>query len=409
MRILYNLGIHLYSLFALIASPFSTRAKLWVEGRRNWKENIGKNIGADDKVVWVHCASLGEFEQGRPIIEEIKQRKPGIKIVLSFFSPSGYEIRKNYQFADCVTYLPADTKRNTSDFVDLVHPVAAIFIKYEFWENYITAIYKRNIPLYLVSGIFRPDQHFFKWYGSFFREMLRKFTFIFVQDSGSETLLNSIGINAVLKTGDTRFDRVVQIAKASRDIEKLDSFAGTEKVFLTGSSWSPDEEIISRYINDHPHRMKWIFAPHEIDNANIERLEKMFKTKVVRFSQYEGTSDARVMIIDNIGMLSSAYSYAKIAAVGGGFGKGIHNVLEPACWGIPVLFGPRHEKFREATELIKEKGAFTFNSFEIFSFILDKLLDDETFYLESANAASQYINNNIGATEKIMSKLLCEL
>lgn len=409
MNFLYNLGILLYTFLVKLASPFNAKARLWSGGRHDWEKSISEKIHPEDKVFWIHCSSLGEFEQGRPLIEEVKKKRPGLRIVLSFFSPSGYEIRKNYQSADCVTYLPADTPSNASRFIELIHPEVVVFVKYEFWYNYISELYRRNIPLYLVSGIFRPGQHFFRWYGSFFRSMLRKFEGIFVQDEMSLDLLKSAGIMKTSKAGDTRFDRVVQIARSAGDIDKLQKFRGDERLFLAGSTWKPDEEIIAAYINRNPGRMKWVFAPHEVEPSNIERIMKLFPAGCVRFSQYDGSSDARVMIIDNIGMLSSAYRYAYISAVGGGFGKGIHNILEPACWGIPVLFGPRHTKFREALELIKQNGAYSFDSLEKFSGILENLLNDEQFYLESAKTASLYVNKNIGATDKIMRELLTKL
>jgi 3-deoxy-D-manno-octulosonic-acid transferase len=406
MELLYNLGILIFSALAQIVSPFNSKASLLVKGRKGWAEKIGNKIKPDDRTVWVHCASLGEFEQGRTVIEGIKIKMPEVKIVLTFFSPSGYEIRKNYPNADCICYLPSDTPSNAAKFVSLVRPEYVIFVKYEFWNNYISALYKKGIPLYLVSGIFRPEQHFFKWYGSFFRSMLRKFERIFVQDERSLALLSGIGMNNVYLAGDTRFDRVVQISGSARDIPQLEQFRGDEKLFLAGSSWAKDEEIIAEYINRDPGKMKWVFAPHEIDRANIERLEKLLKVKYVRFSEYgENGSDARVLIIDNIGMLSSAYKYACIAAIGGGFGKGIHNILEPACWGIPVMFGPRHKNFREAVDLINEKGAMTFDSFGKFSDILDGWLTDEQFYLKSAKAASYYVNKNTGATNKVLHEI----
>ncbi|OFX43156.1 MAG: hypothetical protein A2X05_14310 [Bacteroidetes bacterium GWE2_41_25] len=403
---LYNLGIYLLSALARVFALFNSKTRFWVEGIKGWEGKISQKIKPGDKTAWIHCASLGEFEQGRPVIEAMKKERPELRIVLTFFSPSGYEVRKNYDKADCIIYLPEDTPFNAENFVRLINPELAILVKYEFWNNYISELYKREIPIYLVSGIFRPGQHFFSWYGSFFRSMLRKFEMIFVQDQTSLELLSGIGISNALVTGDTRFDRVVQIAGAAGDIKQLEQFRGNEKMFLAGSSWKQDEEIIARYINDHPLRMKWVFAPHEIHRENIERLERLFSVKSVRFSEFTETeSDARVLIIDNIGMLSSAYRYAYIAAIGGGFGKGIHNILEAACWGVPVMFGPRHEKFREAIELIKENGAMTFDSYNQFSDILDKWLADESFYLKSANAASFYITKNKGATEKILKKL----
>ncbi|MBA4323464.1 MAG: 3-deoxy-D-manno-octulosonic acid transferase, partial [Odoribacter sp.] len=335
------------------------KASLWVAGRRDWSSKLKANIGSSENTIWFHCASLGEFEQGRPVMEMLKEKAPGTKIVLSFFSPSGYEIRKNYRVADFVCYLPADTPGNASEFISIIKPSLAIFVKYEFWNNYITELSKRNIPLYLVSGIFRADQHFFRWYGGFFRKILKKFAHIFVQDTRSADLLKGIGIEDITVAGDTRFDRVNQIAATASGLPVIEKFRGEEKLFLAGSSWKPDEEIIAGVINLNPGMMKWVLAPHEIGKSNIDRLVKLFHTEVVRYSEFKDESaEARVLIIDNIGTLSSAYRYADIAAVGGGFGKGIHNILEPACWGTPVLFGPNYNGFKEAADLISSGGAF---------------------------------------------------
>jgi 3-deoxy-D-manno-octulosonic-acid transferase len=407
MKVIYNIGILLFSAIARLLSPFNSRASLWVSGRKKWAEKIADNIKPGDRVIWMHCASLGEFEQGRPVIEAIKKEAPEFKIVLTFFSPSGYEIRKNYNYADFISYLPSDTPANAGKFIDLVNPEFVIFVKYEFWHNYISVLYRNNIPLYLISGIFRPGQHFFKWYGSFFRNMLGKFERIFVQDQRSIDLLASIGITKVTLAGDTRFDRVLQIAATAGEIPRLRSFRGNEKMFLAGSSWWQDEEIISKYINSFPSRMKWVFAPHEIDKPNIERLEKLIKVKCVRFSEYgEASANARVLIIDNIGMLSSAYRYAYIAAIGGGFGKGIHNILEAACWGIPVVFGPRYENFREAVDLLALGGVEPFLDYEDFKRIMDLWLSDEKIYAVSAEMASKYVKENAGARDIIIKELL---
>lgn len=405
MSVLYNIGIYVYVSAARIMSFFDEKARQWTYGRRGWKDLLHQRIVRDEKYIWIHCASLGEFEQGRPVIEAIRKNMPGKKIILTFFSPSGYEIRKNYSGADVVCYLPADTPGNAESFVSMVNPGMAVFVKYEFWNNYTLALRQKGVPLYLISGIFRPDQHFFKWYGSFFKKILFRFTHIFVQDSGSLELLKGIGLKNVSLAGDTRFDRVLEIAGSADKIDKLDMFRGDEKLFLAGSSWKPDEEIISGYINRDPDRMKWIFAPHEIDESNICRLESLFSTSVVRFSGLTAeNTDARVLIIDNIGMLSSAYRYAYIAAIGGGFGKGIHNILEAACWGVPVIFGPNYKNFREAVDLINQKGASSFKTFEEFSDMVDRWLKDEEFYLKSAKTAREFIKQNAGATRVIMSK-----
>jgi 3-deoxy-D-manno-octulosonic-acid transferase len=406
MGAIYNLGILIYTVLAKLLSPFNTKTRLWISGRKNWEALLKQKINPENKYIWIHCASLGEFEQGRPVIDMIKKEMPENKIILTFFSPSGYEIRKNYSNADYVCYLPSDTPWNARKFISIVNPVFAIFVKYEFWDNYISVLYRNRIPLFLVSGMFRPEQHFFKWYGSFFRKILFRFSHIFVQDKQSMDLLKGIGVENVSITGDTRFDRVIQIADAAQDIPQLDHFRGKEKLFLAGSSWWQDEEIIAKYINRNPGKMKWVFAPHEIDKANIERLEKLFSVSVVRFSEFsEGSAEARVLIMDNIGMLSSAYRYAYIAAIGGGFGKGIHNILEPACWGIPVVYGPNYKKFREAIDLINQNGAKSFKSFEEFTFILENWLSDEGIYLKSSISAARYVRHNTGATVKIMTKI----
>ena len=407
MNILYNIGIFIYTALAHIISPFNSKAALLVKGRRNWEISLKEKLIPGGRHIWIHCASLGEFEQGRPLIEEIRRVHPDIKVILTFFSPSGYEVRKNYKEALSIIYLPADSVGNARKFIDIVRPEFVIFVKYEFWNNYISELYRKNIPLYLVSGIFRPGQHFFKWYGSFFRNMLKKFSGIFVQDQKSVDLLTSIGMSNICLAGDTRFDRVVQITGTAKDIPRIEQFRGNEKLFLAGSSWDRDEEIIVQYINSFPTRMKWVFAPHEIDNPNIERLEKLLTVKSVRFSGFDASSsDARVLIIDNIGMLSSAYRYAYVAAIGGGFGKGIHNILEPACWSIPVLFGPNYKKFREAVDLINENGAMTFDSYGSFKEILDRLLTDEISYQNSARTAGIYITGNTGATGRILKEIV---
>ena len=407
MAILYNFSIYLLLALSKLVSFFNPKVRLWTEGTRQWENRLDGKVGPGTRNIWIHCASLGEFEQGRPVIEALKQALPEHKIILTFFSPSGYEIRKNYEKADCTLYLPADTPFNAGRFLDKVDPEFAVFVKYEFWNNYISGLYKRAKPVYLISGIFRQDQHFFRWYGGFFREILRKFEMFFVQDEVSKQLLEGIGIEKVVVTGDTRFDRVLQIVSAAKEISQLEIFRGKEKLFLAGSSWHQDEEIIAKYINANPGIMKWVFAPHEIHKENIDRLEKLFTVKTARFTSFgENDKDARVLIIDNIGMLSSAYRYAYIAAIGGGFGKGIHNILEAACWGLPVMFGPRYHKFREAVELIKENGAASFNSFDEFRDMLEKWIKNEDLYLKSAHSASSYVAKNKGATAKIMGNIL---
>jgi 3-deoxy-D-manno-octulosonic-acid transferase len=404
MRLLYSISVIIFTSLIFLASPFNKKARLWVRGRKGWRKILREKINPDDKKIWIHCASLGEFEQGRPVIEKIKETFPEYKILLTFFSPSGFEIRKNWPMADYICYLPADTPVNASQFLDIVSPSMALFIKYEFWNNYLSTLFEKKIPFYLVSGIFRPEQHFFKWYGKFFRLILKKFSHIFVQDIISVDLLRGIGITKVTYSGDTRFDRVNQIAGEVKTLPVIERFKGFEKIFISGSSWRPDEEIIAGYINSFPDRMKWIFAPHKIEKNNIERLEKLLKVKVVKYSEsVDNFTDARVLIIDNIGMLSSIYKYADIAEVGGGFGEGIHNILEPACWGIPVLFGPNYTKFKEAADLMAANGAFVFNNYDEFTEIIDGLLENKERYEKASKIVSDYIKNNTGATEKIVT------
>lgn len=407
MKALYTIVIILFTWMVQLAALFNHKAWLWVKGRKKWRKKLKEGISGQGKTFWIHCASLGEFEQGRPVIEMIKKLTPEIKILVTFFSPSGYEIRKDWPLADYICYLPADTRRNASVFIDIVKPSMVIFIKYEFWANYISEIRKQEIPLYLVSSIFRADQHFFRWYGGFSRKILKNFTHIFVQDESSMQLLQSIKIKDVTISGDTRFDRVARIMESPENIPQIEKFRKGEKLFLAGSSWKADEEIITRYINKYPGRMKWIFAPHEIDDSNIGRLERLLNVSYLRFSRFnEASADARVLIMDNIGMLAKAYRYACISAIGGGFGDGIHSILEPACWGIPILFGPNHLKFREAADLISENGAFTFRNYEEFEKILDRLIEDETEYRRASKATSDYVRINTGATQKIVELVL---
>lgn len=409
MRFIYSLAIFIYTALIRFAALFNNKAMLWVKGRKGWKNLLENKFDTGERVIWVHCASLGEFEQGRPVIEMLREKDPGCRILLTFFSPSGYEVRKDWPFADHICYLPADTPGNAEAFTRIVKPEMVLFVKYEFWSNYIAALQKRDTPVYLVSAIFRPGQIFFRWYGGFFRSILSKYQHIFVQDRGSEKLLSEIGISKVTVAGDTRFDRVIQISGGAKAIPTIEAFGCGEKIFMAGSSWRHDEEIMAEYINNFPDRIKWIFAPHEIDNQNIERLEKLLKVKHARFSEKRSDfNDVRVLIIDNIGLLSSAYRYAHIALVGGGFGKGIHNVLEPACWGLPVLFGPNHYKFREAVDLLDAGGAFTFNDYSGFRDILDRLLSDADLHAKSSGISSKYIEDNKGATEKIGAVLMAE-
>lgn len=406
MKTLYTLLVRLYTTLIRIYSPFNTKAQQWISGRQRWRSKI-TGINNNSHVIWVHCASLGEFEQGRPLIEKIKEEKQGWQVVLTFFSPSGFEVRKNYGNADLIMYLPADTPRNARDFIKAIKPDVAVFIKYEFWYNYLRALKKNKIPVYLVSGIFRPDQLFFRWYGGFYRRMIFMFEHMFVQNRESLELMQGLGYNNCTVAGDTRFDRVSQIADSARELPLISAFRGGEKLFVAGSSWDPDEEIIIKYINENPDKMKWLFAPHEIDEAHLTRIEHRLEVPSTRYSIYnQEDTDTRVLIIDNIGMLSSVYRYAAIAAIGGGFGKGIHNILEPACWGIPVLFGPNHEKFKEALDLIANGGASCFSNYGEFKAFVDNYLNDSSALKKSGNVCAAYIAENKGATGLVASRIL---
>lgn len=408
MKLVYNLAIEAYSLAIKIVSPFNARARDWVAGRKNILQSVRASVRKGERRVWFHAASLGEFEQGRPVMESFRQANPDVKIVLTFFSPSGYNVRKNYQGADYVYYLPADTPKNAAAFVSAIAPEAAIFIKYEFWYNYLRVLSERQIPSVLISGIFRPQHHFFRWYGRFFRRMLRYFDHLFVQDVASASLLRGIGIENVTVSGDTRFDRVVAIVAKAEPVEVVSRFSNEERVLVAGSSWPGDEEIIARYRRENPGRFRYIIAPHEVDRRNTDRIAGLFGAGSVRFTEYGRSSDraSDVLVLDTIGILSSVYRYSYICCIGGGFGKGIHNILEAAAWGKPVLFGPNYQKFREANDLIALGGAKSFDSYEQFEAVVNKWSDDEVSCNEASVACSAYVSDNKGSTELIVAYLL---
>lgn len=359
----------------------------------------------DEKRVWFHCSSLGEFEQGRPVMEKLKARNPELKIVLTFFSPSGYEIRKDYAGADYVFYMPADTKVNAADFISLVNPQKVFFTKYEYWHHYFHELKKEEIPLYMISAIFRPSDRFFKWYGGFFRSMLKCVTRFFVQDTLSAQKLNEIGFANATIAGDTRFDRVVALAKHAKEIPVARQFSERQKVLVAGSTWSDDEKVLADALGSLETQLKLIIAPHEINDSRIAEIKRIFSGfRVLQFSM-SANSDLNafdVLLIDNIGMLSSLYRYGSAAYIGGGFGKGIHNILEAAVYGIPVLFGPTYSKFIEAKELIKCGGAFSIASAGGLRLQLDKIYSDNGENHQFARAASDYVQSNSGATDKII-------
>lgn len=408
MRLIYDLGLVIYRMSIRIASIFNGKARLWLKGRENLFANILKQVNPQEKIAWFHCASLGEFEQGRPVIEAFRKQNPECKILLTFFSPSGYEIRKNYDGADYIFYLPMDSKRNAEKFIELINPSVVVFIKYEFWYHFIKTLNNKNIPVYLISANFRSTQIFFKRYGGFFRNLLKYFTYIFVQTSSSKDLLSTIGLNNVSVAGDTRFDRVYSIVKQANRLPVVEKFKQNKTTIIVGSSWKEDEEILIPCLNQTFHDVKWIIAPHEIHDENLSRIISNINKRIVRYSEMnrENASDFDVLLIDNIGMLSSLYYYGDIAYIGGGFGKGIHNILEAATFGIPVIFGPNFKKFHEAVELIKQEGAFSIRSFEELMNTLDTLLQNQELLDTAGKIAKKFIENSLGATNIIVEKLV---
>jgi len=406
--LLYNIGTQFYFFFIRIASFFNQKARFWVNGRKNLLNNIEAILPENERRIWIHCASLGEFEQGRPVIERLKSLNQGIKIVLTFFSPSGFEVRKNFKGADYIFYLPQDTKTNAKKFISLINPKYVIFVKYEFWVHYINELKSREIPLYLISANFRKGQLFFRWYGGFYRSILHKITHLFVQNENSLELLIEIGITNVTISGDTRFDRVVDIAAQTKDIPLVSLFKQNKKILIGGSTWNKDNELIVDLINSESLKdTKFIIAPHEIHEKDIEELINSIKIKSIRYSEANENNiiEAMVLIIDNIGLLSSLYRYADIAYIGGGFGKGIHNTLEAATFGMPVLFGPNYKKFREAIDLVKLGAAFPVNSSKELTDIVNDLFIDQNKLNHLSEIAKNYVNNNKGATDIIIDKI----
>ncbi len=406
MPFFYNIGISAYNLAIQLATPFNEKAKLLHQGRKESWKKIEHVKRGKERLVWFHAASLGEFEQGRPVIEKLKQLEPETKVLLTFFSPSGYEIRKNYIGADYILYLPADNKQNAIRFIEAFRPDAAVFIKYEFWYHYLHELHKRQIPTYLISAIFRPEQPFFKQWGSLHRCMLRFFKHLYVQDESSVKLLNQHGFTHISQTGDTRFDRVKQIADEAKKIDKIEEFCNGQPAVVCGSTWPPDEDILLEYINSYTGNYKWIIAPHEIGENHVKAIIEKCKKRVVRYSQAsQNLSNYDVIIVDCIGLLSSIYRYGKISYIGGGFGVGIHNTLEAAVYGIPVIFGPKYQKFNEAVCLLKEGGAFTIQNNVTLKEVLDCLIKNPAITQTAGQKALDYVHSQLGATEIIVKEL----
>ncbi len=387
------------------AAFFNEKARLMTRGHRETWRKL-RHEAAEGGFYWFHAASLGEFEQGRPLMERLKQEHPDSKILLTFFSPSGFEVRKNYSGADLICYLPYDTPTNARKFIRLTRPKAAFFIKYEFWRNYIDVLHHHNIPIYSVSSIFREKQIFFKWYGRNYARCLRRVTHFFVQNAHSRELLEDLGVTAVTVTGDTRFDRVISIHGNARQLPLIERFAGKSAVLVAGSTWPPDEDIIIDYFNARP-KLKLVLAPHIVSESHLQEIESKLKRPSVRYGQADARTveNAECLIIDGYGLLSSIYRYATISYIGGGFGGGIHNVREAAVYGCPVLFGPNNRKFREAQDLLKNGGAMEIETAEDFNKKMDKFLTDGDFTKNAGQAAGNYIRQNAGATEMIFSEI----
>jgi 3-deoxy-D-manno-octulosonic-acid transferase len=405
MLFLYNLVISIASFILKIVAVFSPKITLFVEGRKNVFSILQEKIKPTDKTIWFHSASLGEYEQGLPVIEKIKERYPSHKIILTFFSPSGYEVRKNNTVADVTLYLPLDTKSNAKQFLKLAHPELAFFIKYEFWLNYLKELEKAKTPTYLISGIFRDNQMFFKWYGGFYRSALKAFTYFFVQNEKSKEKINSLGFDNVIVSGDTRFDRVAAILERDNSLDFIEKFKNNSPTIVIGSSWPKDETLLADYINQAADNVKFIIAPHNIKADQISNLQAQLTKSTVLYSQKDTVdlSSYRVFIIDTVGLLTKIYSYGTIAYVGGGFGNpGIHNILEPATFGIPILIGPNYANFAEAVLLVELGGCMVINNGEELKQYFDRLLTNESFLKEKSQICKSYIQNYKGATNSIM-------
>lgn len=405
MLFLYNLIVFLAGIFLRIVALFSPKIKLFVEGRKNVFSVLEEKIKPEDRTIWFHSASLGEYEQGLPVIEKIKEKYPSHKIIVTFFSPSGYEVRKNNTVADVTIYLPLDTKNNAKRFLKAVHPELAFFIKYEFWLNYLNELEKNKIPTFLISGIFRDNQVFFKWYGGFYRKALTAFTYFFVQNEKSKQKVENLGFQNVIVSGDTRFDRVNAILERDNSLDYIEIFKNNQPVIVFGSSWPKDEALITEFINQADENIKFIIAPHNIKPDQISDLQSKITKSSVLFSEKDNKnlSQYNVFIIDTIGLLTKIYSYGTIAYVGGGFGNpGIHNILEPATFGIPIVIGPNYSNFAEAVSLVELKGCVVISDFQELKTAFDQLLTDQLFYKEKSEICRLFIQNNKGATETIM-------
>lgn len=409
MYFIYNIIVLSIGVLLKIIAYFNKKINLFVNGRKEIFNKLSTSIFKGDKVIWMHCASLGEFEQGRPLLEKLKFLFPNHKFVLTFFSPSGYEIRKNYDLPNVVCYLPIDSKANVQKFLSILNPELAIFVKYEFWPNFLRELKNRNIETLLVSGIFRKNQSFFKWYGGWMRKSLNAFSYFFVQDENSKKLLNSIGKKNVIVSGDTRFDRVFEITQQNNTLDFIDEFKNNQYTLVAGSTWKEDEELLVNYINNEASEgEKFIIAPHNINLNDIEELKKSISKKTILYSEKQNISlkNYQVFIIDTIGILTKIYSYANLAYVGGGYTKsGVHNVLEPATFGIPIIIGPNYNKFIEAIELVNYEALFVADNYQKLSVLLGEFYRETKKTELAGSNALNYVKSKTGATSKILNYL----
>ncbi|MGB5497854.1 MAG: glycosyltransferase N-terminal domain-containing protein [Maribacter sp.] len=404
MNFIYNLIVQITWFHLKIVALFHPKIKLFVQGRNQTFSILKNKIRKEHKVIWVHVASLGEFEQGLPVIEKLKTTYPTYKILVSFFSPSGYEVKKNTDVADAVVYLPLDTRKNAKHFIETVNPVLAIFVKYELWPNYLKELKEKQVPILLISAIFRKEQVFFKWYGGFMRKALHTFTHFFVQDNNSVALLKSINLNNATLSGDTRFDRVAEILDRNNKLTFMELFKGNETCLVAGSTWPEDEEIIVKFINETQKHPKIVFAPHNIKTEHIQSLKNSISKKVVLYTEIEqdDVSSCEVLIINTVGLLTKIYSYADIAYVGGAFATGLHNTLEPAVFGIPIIIGPEYKGFNEAEKLVAENGILVVRGFDEFTTTLGNLLDNPEYLKNTGVINANYVKENKGASVQIM-------
>lgn len=411
MLSIYSLLVSIAGFFLKILAYFNPKMKLFVDGRSTVFETLSKKISNHDKTIWFHAASLGEYEQGLPLMEKIKIQFPDHKIVLTFFSPSGFEVRKNNTIADVTVYLPLDTKENAKQFIELLHPELVFFIKYEFWPNYLNELKTRNIKTYLISGIFRENQAFFKWYGGFYRNALKTFDHFFVQNEKSKKLVQQLGFQNVSVSGDTRFDRVVSILERDNRLDFIEKFKNNTLTIVIGSSWPKDEELLINFINQSTENIKFIIAPHNIKSDQILELQKSITKKSILFSEKESKNvgEYDIFIINTIGILTKIYSYADIAYVGGGFGNpGVHNLLEPATFGIPIVIGPNYSHFAEATALINMEGCISVSNQNELNDAFSNLISNDDVRHEKGHICSTFVQMNKGATDKILSYILNE-